>query len=242
MPDHSAATGRLWLFDIDGTLIAPSDDQLGAWMATFREVFGLEPAPATIVSHLGRTFAEIVCAVAGSEGWPVPPPRISEALGTYTRHVREALAVRPARPLAGARELLDFLGGRGALVGVVTGNFPEEGEPKLKGVGLRELLDLVVYADLETTARDALLRRALANARARGFPGEFADTVVVGDSVHDIAGARQTGARVIAVCTGVTPPDLLVAAGPDLLVSDLLVLLATLKQDGARWLPSVRSD
>lgn len=242
MPDAVSGTARLWLFDMDGTLVAPSEDQLDAWVAAFREVFGLELAPAAITAHLGQTFAEIVGAVIGAEGEPAPSPRIHEALAAYTRHVRKALAARPARLLPGARELLHFLRARGDVVGIVTGNFAEEGEPKLAGVGLRDLLDVVVYADLATHARDALLRRALAAARARGFRGDFADTVVVGDSVHDIRSARRTGALAIAVGTGLTPPDLLVGARPDLLVHDLPCLLATLRQDGVRWVPSARPD
>lgn len=232
---------RLWLFDIDGTLIAPSEDQVNAWRAAFREAFGLEVSPATILPRLGLTFAEVVRAVAGAHGESVPEGHIQQALATYLRHVREALARRPATLLAGVRELLDFLKGRGEMVGVVTGNFLEEGEPKLTGVSLRGLLDLVVYADLATPARDSLLRQALTAAHARGFPGDFPDTVVVGDSVHDIQGARRTGALAVAVCTGVTPRQLLMAAGPDLLVPDLLDLLTRLRQMGGRCIPRALS-
>jgi phosphoglycolate phosphatase-like HAD superfamily hydrolase len=231
---------RLWLFDIDGTLVAPSDDQLQAWVATFREIFGLEASPATITAHLGKTFAEIVGAVVRAHGQPDPSPWLPEALAAYTRHVRNGLASRRGRLLPGARELLEFLKAYGNVVGVVTGNFAEEGEPKLVGVGLRWLLDFVVYADLATPARDSLVRQALVAARSLGFQGDFAETVVVGDSVYDIAGARQTGAAAIAVCTGLTPPHALTAARPDLLVPDLTALLTTLRQTGARWIPSAR--
>jgi len=240
MPDGRGDACRLWLFDIDGTLVAPSEDQLHAWLATFREVFGLDVAPTVITSHLGRTFGEIVCAVAGAEGQSCASSRLPEALASYTRHVREALARRPGHLLPGARELLHFLKGRGETLGIVTGNFPEEGEPKLLGVGLRHLLDVAVYADLLTPARESLIRRALGAAQAAGFPGTFSDTVVVGDSVHDIVSARRTGTLAVAVCTGLTPPDLLAAAAPDLLVSDLLSLLRTLRREGTRWLSSVR--
>lgn len=240
MQDVRGETARLWLFDIDGTLVAPSDDQLRAWVGTFREVFGLEASPTTITAHLGKTFAEIVGAVARAHGQPDPSSRLPEALATYTRHVRNGLASRPGRLLPRARELLGFLKEQGNVVGVVTGNFPEEGEPKLVGVGLRWLLDFVVYADLATPARDSLVRQALVAARSLGFQGDFADTVVVGDSVYDIAGARQTGAVAIAVCTGLTPPDVLAASGPDLLVRDLSGLLSTLRRTGAPWVPTAR--
>jgi phosphoglycolate phosphatase-like HAD superfamily hydrolase len=230
---------RLWLFDIDGTLVAPSEDQLNAWVATFREVFACEAAPAAITPHLGRTFADVVSAVAGSHGLPVAHSRIPEALAVYTRHVRQALTARPATLLPGVRELLALLSQeRHDLVGVVTGNFPAEGEPKLAGTGLRPLLDLVVYADLATVARDGLIRQALQVARALGFTGGFGDTVVVGDSVHDVEGARRTGAAAIAVCTGLTPPERLLAAGPDLVVPDLAGLLAILRKAGPAWVPS----
>jgi phosphoglycolate phosphatase-like HAD superfamily hydrolase len=241
MPDVWADACRLWLFDIDGTLVAPSEDQLNAWVATFREVFGIEASPATISPHLGQTFGEVVGAVVGAHGQPAPSARIPEALAAYIRHVREALAVRPGRLLPGVRELLTFLSAPGDLVGVVTGNFRAEGEPKLDGVGLCDLLDVVVYADLATPARDALLRHALAAARARGFPGGFADTVVVGDTVHDIASAHRAGALAIAVCTGLTPPDHLAVAAPDLLVPDLLGLLTILRRRDAPWLPSAKT-
>ncbi len=240
MGDGIRETAQLWLFDIDGTLVAPSEDQLHAWVAAFHEVFGLEVSPAAITARLGQTFAEIVDAVVRAHGQPDPSPRVRETLAVYTRHVRDGLASRPARLLPGAREFLEFLKGQGNLVGVVTGNFPEEGEPKLVGAGLRRLLDLAVYADLATPARDSLVRRALASARSLGFPGDFADTVVVGDSVHDVASARRTGAVAIAVCTGLTTREALTAARPDHLVPDLTALLTALKGTDTRWIPSAR--
>jgi phosphoglycolate phosphatase-like HAD superfamily hydrolase len=242
MPDILVRPRQLWLFDLDGTLVAPSEDQLNAWVATFREVFGLVPSPAAIAPHLGLTFAGVVDAVLGSRGPGMPGSQIREALAVYTRHVRAALAARPARLLPGVRDLLAFLRQeRGHLVGVVTGNFSAEGEPKLAGVSLRRFLDVVVYADLAASARDNLLRQALKAARTLGFAGDFADTVVVGDTVHDVESARCTGAVAIAVCTGLTPPDRLLAAGPDLLVAGLEDLLAILRHAGSACMPGTRS-
>jgi phosphoglycolate phosphatase len=124
------------------------------------------------------------------------------------------------------------------VVGVVTGNFAEEGEPKLAGVGLRPLMDIVVFSDLATSVRDSLIRRALNAARRLGFPGGFSDMVVVGDSVHDVQSARRVGAVSIAVCTGLTPSDRLRGAKPDLVVPDLADLLTSLRHAGAAWAPS----
>lgn len=242
MPGSACEVRRLWLFDIDGTLVAQSEDQLDAWVVAFGEIFGMEIPPRAIAAHLGLTFAEVVQVVAGAQGRQVPPPRIPEALAVYTRHVCSALARRPPRLLPGAQELLEFLRGRGDLVGVVTGNFREEGELKLKAVGLRDRMHIVVFSDLSAPGREALVRRALAGARADGFSGSFADTVVVGDSVHDVDSAHRTGAVAVAVCTGLTPRRVLAQAGPDLLVSDLPALLARLRQTDARWVVGDRPE
>lgn len=239
MPDVVSLARRLWLFDLDGTLVSPSEDQLNAWVTAFRDVFGFEAAPTAIIPHLGLTFAGVVSAVADALGRPAPSSCIPEALAVYTRQVRKGLAARPARLLPGVRELLQFLReGRRDVVGVVTGNFAEEGEPKLAGVGLRSLLDVVVFSDLGTSDRDSLIRRALNATRRLGFPGGFSDTVVVGDSVHDVESARRIGAVSIAVCTGLTPPDRLRGAKPDLVVPDLADLLTSLRHAGAAWAPS----
>jgi phosphoglycolate phosphatase-like HAD superfamily hydrolase len=239
MSDVFSASRKLWLFDLDGTLISPSEDQLNAWVTAFRDVFGLEAGPAAITPHLGLTFAGVVSAVANALGRPAPSSRIPEALAVYTRQVREGLVARPARLLPGARDLLQFLKEeRGDVVGVITGNFAEEGEPKLAGVGLRPLLDVVVFSDLATSSRDSLIRLALNGAGRLGFPGGFSATVVVGDSVHDVQSARRVGAVSIAVCTGLTPTDRLRGAKPNLLVPDLAGLLASLRYSGAAWVPS----
>jgi phosphoglycolate phosphatase-like HAD superfamily hydrolase len=239
MPDVLSPARRLWLFDLDGTLVSPSEDQLNAWVAAFRDVFGFEAAPAAITPHLGLTFAGVVRAVAGALGQPAPSSRIPEALAVYSRHVREGLARRPARLLPGVRELLRFLREeRGDVVGVVTGNFAGEGEPKLAAVGLRPLLDVVVFSDFGTSGRDSLIRRALHAARRLGFPGGLSDTMVVGDSVHDVESGRRLGTVSIAVCTGLTPPDRLRGAKPDLVFPDLAALLTSLRHAGAAWAPS----
>ncbi len=234
------AAPRLWLFDIDGTLVTQSADQLDAWVAVFHEVYALAVTPPVIAPHLGQMFANVVQGVVTAHGGHAPPSSVPRALAVYLAHVRRGLALRPPALLPGARDCLEFLKRRGEWVGVVTGNFREEGEPKLQASELPSLLDVVIYADLVTPTREALVRQAVQAVRVRGFAGTLAETIVVGDSAHDVASARGTGALAVAVCTGATPRHRLAAAGPDLLVSDLTELLAKLRQQEAPWLLSTR--
>ena len=62
-----------------------------------------------------------------------------------------------------------------------------------------------------------------------------ADTVVIGDSIHDMQMTKAAGARAIGVAWGYHPPADLIAAGADLIVEDFAALdeaLATL------WTPT----
>ena len=58
-------------------------------------------------------------------------------------------------------------------------------------------------------------------ARVLGAPVSAADTIIIGDTPHDIACARACGARTIAVATGRYSVDQLRANDPDLLLPDL---------------------
>ena len=238
MPGVRAAAPRLWLFDIDGTLVPQSADQLDAWVAVFRTSYSLAVTPAEIAPHLGQTFAGVVQAVVADRGGQATSPSIPQALAVYLAHVCAGLSAHPATLLPGARDCLEFLKQRGEWVGVVTGNFREEGDLKLRATGLLPLLDVVTYADLATPARAALVRRAARTARARGFPNDLPEVVVVGDSIHDVTSAHGNGAVAIAVCTGATPGERLATAGPDLLVSDLAELLSRLRRAEVPWLLS----
>jgi phosphoglycolate phosphatase len=238
MPAVRPAAPRLWLFDIDGTLIPQSTDQLDAWVAAFRTTYNLAVTPSEIAPHLGQTFGEVVRAVVADRGGQVAAPSIPQALAVYLARVCDGLTARPPTVLPGARDCLELLKKRGEWVGVVTGNFREEGDLKLRATGLLPHLDVVIYADLATPARAALVRRAVRTARAQGFPHDLPEVVVVGDSVHDVTGAHSNGSVAIAVCTGTTPGACLATAKPNLLVADLPELLSRLRRTEVPWLLS----
>jgi phosphoglycolate phosphatase len=76
-----------------------------------------------------------------------------------------------------------------------------------------------------------MILNALAEAGA-----EPARTVMIGDSVHDMAMARAAGVKAIAVAWGFQPPALLMAAGADALaqeVAELPALIARLTAPAA---------
>src|SRR5262249_15895295 len=88
---------------------------------------------------------------------------------------------------------------------VLTGNVRPMAEMKLGALGLDGHLDLEAGAYGEShEIRSELVHLARGNA-ARRYGTDFAGTatVLVGDTPLDVAAARATGARVVAVATGV---------------------------------------
>src|SRR5262249_44456702 len=87
---------------------------------------------------------------------------------------------------------------------VLTGNVRRMAEMKLRAVGLDAHLDLDAgaYGDSHEV-RSELVHLARGNA-ARRYGRDFsgAATVLVGDTPLDVAAARATGARAVAVATG----------------------------------------
>src|SRR5215472_3705883 len=106
---------------------------------------------------------------------------------------------------------------------VLTGNVRRMAEIKLSAVGLDANLDLETgaYGDSHEI-RSELVHLARDNAArkyGRGFAGTA--TVLVGDTPLDVAAARATGARAVAVATGGTSADKLAESGADAVLPDL---------------------
>ena len=106
---------------------------------------------------------------------------------------------------------------------VLTGNVRRMAEMKLAAVGLDTHLDLEAgaYGDSHEV-RSELVHLARGNAArkyGRGFAGMA--TVLVGDTPLDVAAARATGARAVAVATGGTSADKLAESGADAVLPDL---------------------
>jgi phosphoglycolate phosphatase len=113
---------------------------------------------------------------------------------------------------------------------VLTGNVRRLAEIKLGAVGLDANLDLETgaYGDSHEI-RSELVHLARGNAArkyGRGFAGTA--TVLVGDTPLDVAAARATGARAVAVATGGTSAGKLAEAGADAVLPDLTDTAAVL--------------
>ncbi|MEA2418034.1 MAG: hypothetical protein QOE60_240, partial [Thermoleophilaceae bacterium] len=103
----------------------------------------------------------------------------------------------------------------------------------LRAFGLHERLDLRCGGFGDTPAeRWRLVDQARRRAGLLRFGSEEAialeQTIVVGDTVHDVMAATKAGARAVAIASGIYSKEQLAERRPDVLLDDLQDGLATL--------------
>ena len=123
--------------------------------------------------------------------------------------------------LPGVIELLEPLFEQAHLVhGLVTGNYSTAAHHKLRRVGLDPDRFVINGFAGEAPTRPALVALALQRFSVRYgvLPG---DTLVIGDTPHDIDCAQAHGCMAVAVATGRFSADALTACGADLVLENL---------------------
>lgn len=221
---------RVFLFDIDGTLLHGGELSVESYRAAFTRVLG-QPYSIRAVDCSGRTDPWIVRAVLRHHGHDTlaEDENIRNAI---FRHFLEAMRAMvgegyTTEALPGTREVLNFLGGTpDVTLALLTGNLMEGAHLKLQAAGLSRYFGERSFAlgafgsdhhERERLAAIALDR--LHHALGDSLPAR--DVWIVGDSVHDISCARAAGFRVLAVASGSTPRAMLADNNPDILTDAL---------------------
>ncbi len=212
----------LVLFDIDGTLVRRAGPHhREALTYGIRRVTGLETTTDGIPLH-GMLDPDILAQMMSREG--AGARLIKQAMPAIIRSAeRYYLRVCPAldrKRCPGAEAALRRLQGRGILTGLVTGNLSRIGWRKLGRAGLRGYFRFGAFGEMAHT-RGGLAKMAIREARQRGWIGRSAPISLVGDAPADIAAARENSIRSIAVQTGITPVEELLACKPDFLLGTL---------------------
>jgi phosphoglycolate phosphatase-like HAD superfamily hydrolase len=211
---------RLFLFDIDGTLISTGGAGGAAMRSAFATIYGLDDAFSSI-EFSGRSDFAIIEDALRNAG--VSDELFAEAMRkfkrVYYRHLPSSLKQHQGRVLPGVEALLDQLGlETNATLALGTGNFRNSAGIKLKHYGIDHYFRGGGFGD-RTGHRPTLIAQGIAAAnRARGKHGTV---FVIGDTVHDVAAAKANNAVAVAVATGTASQDELIAAGADVVLPTL---------------------
>jgi phosphoglycolate phosphatase-like HAD superfamily hydrolase len=144
-----------------------------------------------------------------------PASLVGDIVASYESHLVEALPLRQGRVLDNVISILEAMrrDHPSVLTWLVTGNTARGGAAKLRHYGLDRYFEEGAFSE-RVEPRANIVRRAIDMARAR-VPGLQPDrALVIGDTPHDIEGARLVGARALAVASGTHAVDELAAHEP----------------------------
>lgn len=222
---------RLFLFDIDGTLVTAAGAGRIALGKALTEVYGTA-GPIESYDFRGKTDPRIVWDLMSAAGLAENAIR-AKLDACYDAYVGEldALIGDGARVkiMPGIGDVVKALSVRDdAMVGLLTGNIEAGARVKLRPTGLWPLFRLGAFGS------DDMDRRKLpgiACERARRIAGHafaFEQVTIIGDTPLDVDCARACGAVAVAVATGFHPAADLNACQPDLFFTDFSDVAAAL--------------
>ena len=214
---------RLFLFDIDGTLVSVRGAGRTAFARALEAIYGTAGAIERF-DFRGRTDLSIVHELMTEAGLDAERirARVDDCFQAYVRELTQIIGDGSRiQVLPGVAEVVRRLGARpDAVVGLLTGNIEAGARIKLTPTGLWPLFRVAAYGG-DDADRRRLPAIARERARALGHDFTFDRITIIGDTPLDVECARGCGAVAVAVATGQHPVDELATCRPDLLFSDL---------------------
>jgi phosphoglycolate phosphatase-like HAD superfamily hydrolase len=214
---------RVFLFDVDGTLVTAGGAGRIALGRALEEVYGAAGA-IDRYDFRGKTDPRIVLDLLGAAGWHEADirARLAACFAAYVRELEALIADgRRVRVMPGVAALVSALSTRDdAIVGLLTGNIEPGARVKLRSTGLWPLFRVGAFGSDDDDRRrlPAIACRRVHALVGREIP--FERVTIIGDTPLDVDCARACGAVAVAVATGHHPAGELAACRPDLLFGD----------------------
>ena len=188
------------VFDLDGTLVDTAPDLIDTLNTTFARE-GLPPVPYDQARNMiGGGVRRLIEKGLKAEGRHCEDNALDRLFNEFIAHYSDHIADR-SRPFPGLDTALDDLAGSGCRLAVCTNKFERLSRLLLDALGLSRRFAAICGPDTFGIPKPdpKILIRTVAQAG-----GDIAHAVMVGDSVTDIATARNAGVAVVAVDFGYT--------------------------------------
>ncbi len=198
-PPAPFAVGAV-LLDLDGTLLDTVLDLHAAANGMLYDIGRAGVAVEDIRAYVGRGIPNLVKRVlAGAleaADDPTPPP--AAALSSFKRHYAHFNG-RCAAPFPGVMTGIAALKAKGLPLGVITNKAGAFTLPLLERTGLLPFMEVVVSGDQLPRPKPDPMPVIWACGRLNVSP---ADTLLIGDSVHDFKAGHSAGCKVFLVPYG----------------------------------------
>lgn len=209
------AAGRLLVFDWDGTLIDSIGRIVASLQAAARDCELPPPDEAACRGVIGLSLPLALARLFAIDAGPAQQPLFD----AYRRHYLELSNVAE-RPFTGLDTLLPALRGAGYQLAVATGKSRLGLDRSLRAYDLADYFAASRCADETRSKPDPLMLNELMAELAIG-PQQ---TLMIGDSRHDMAMAAAAGVAALGISHGVDDAPTLLAHGARQVVGDLAAL------------------
>ena len=215
-----ASRFRAVLFDLDGTLLDTVPDLAFCSNGMLRELGLPELDEASIASFVGRGIAVLVerCLRAGGRAAPTVAESDSARMIFERWYGRES--GRRSRPYTGVEPALRMLSDAGVPMGVVTNKAARFTVDLVRLMGWESYFGVVVSGDTLTVRKPDPAPVLHACDRLGVAPG---DTLMIGDSRHDVEAAVRAGCTAWCVPYGYNEGESVDGLACERIVPDLEV-------------------
>ncbi len=207
---------KLVLFDIDGTLITDHGAARHAFAAALAETYAYD-GDLSRYDFSGRTDPQIAFMILRDAGWSDEDitSRLPELWSRYLRDLAANATPGRVQSLPGIRALLELLQQEPRVtLALLTGNIEPGARIKLGGASLNDYFPFGAFGS-DSANREELPPIAVERAsRIDGHRFRGRDVVIIGDSIYDVRCGTPHDATTIAVASGKTPADKLIAENP----------------------------
>lgn len=207
------------LFDIDGTLLRIDKDFMESLLLDILNGLELDIKNYKDTSFAGRTDRSIFRSLLGSQ--KDDDELFEELKSSYISKMQNQLFASDITVFKHVRECLVFFADQNYRMGLLTGNFKEIADHKLKLLDLHAHFTFGAFG-CNHTDRNMLGKAALESYKLihRDIP-DSEQFIIIGDTPLDIRCAKHSGYKSIAVTTGNYSGEELATYQPDLILESL---------------------
>ena len=217
----SSLQKRLYLFDIDGTLITSGGAGVTSFSEAVKDLCG-SVSPLEGINFAGNTDTGIARSVLLAAGMEPSQGNIMALLDAYLGKLSERIHLHQGGLLPGIIPLLESMNERpDCVLALLTGNLAAGAEVKLSHYGVWHYFGFGAYADdhhIRNELGPVAMNRALREHGEEFTPDRI---YVIGDTPRDIECGKAFGALTVGVATGHYSREELASHTPDFLFDNL---------------------